>query len=301
MEIQMSSFQTEGLLSVVQFFTAQKNTIDYISLSEALKNELILVKEKDEGADVNNLSVFNLSKKPVFLMDGDILEGAKQNRVINSSVLLAPDSKGNLPVSCVEQGRWRFVSDKFKPADYTAPAKIRSDKSISVNESLKSFGVHSANQSKVWDNANKYHTMNNVESDSDNFSDLYFKHRENIDNIIKNFEADKKSNGFAVFIKNTLLSMDIFNRTDIFEEYFPKMIKGALFEVINLKKVKNPITQLEAEYKTRELTDLFDELPYKTYDSISLGQDIRYESNIISASELRFNNDLIHLTALNLN
>lgn len=301
MEIMMSSYQTEGLLSVVQFYTAQRNTLEYISLGEALQKELILVKEKEGGADVNNLTVFNLSKKPVFMMDGDILEGAKQNRVINSSVLLAPDSKGNLPVSCVEQGRWQFVSDKFKPADYTAPAKIRSDKSISVSESLGAFLTHSADQSKVWDNVSHYHKKNKIESASSNLSDMYSKHKNDIDELLKKFESNNDSNGFAIFVKNSLLSLDIFNRTDIFAHYFPKIIKGALFEVLNLKKTKNPLTQAEAEYKTREMTDMFDELPYKTYDSISLGQDIRYESNKISASELRFNDELIHLTALNLN
>ncbi len=121
MEITINAIQREKELTVLQFSTQAQDTFKYISLSKAIEQNLLEIREVSQAGDVNNLMVFNLAKDYVFIMDGDILEGAKQNRVVNTSVLLAPNSKMILPVSCVEQGRWNFVSDKFKEANYTAP------------------------------------------------------------------------------------------------------------------------------------------------------------------------------------
>lgn len=300
MEISMTSFQKEGLLSVVQFVTAQKNCLEYLSLKEAISNNRIILKEKDEGADVNNLIVINRSNKPIFLMDGDILEGAKQNRVLNSSVLLAPNSEINLPVSCVEQGRWNVISEKFTSADYTAPSKMRSNKERTVRNNLNEEGFYFADQGRVWGDVSDYHSTNKVYSKSSNLSDMYKQYKGVIDKIVAKFKFNMGSNGFGVFVKNNLLCLDVFNRSDVTGEYFGKIIKGALFEVVNLKDVENKITQTEAEYKTRDVIDTIDELPYKEYKSVSLGKDIRYESDDIAASELHYKNMLVHLSAIKL-
>jgi hypothetical protein len=136
MQVRVVSFQKHKRLSVVQLLTAQQNTVDYISGPKAIKEDLIQVKEVSESGSVNNLFVFNLSDKYVFFMDGDILMGAKQNRVLNTSVLLAPNSKITLPVSCVEQGRWSRVSAKFMNSDYITPLKVRAGKSRNVSENV---------------------------------------------------------------------------------------------------------------------------------------------------------------------
>jgi len=300
MEITFASYQQEGLLSVVQFLTAQKNTVDYLSLNEAISLNKVSLKEKEGGAEVNSLYVVNLSNKPVFLMDGDILEGAKQNRVVNSSVLLAPESKIDLPVSCVEQGRWRVVSDKFKSAEYSAPSKVRSNKSRSVSEMLAEESEYFADQGRVWDDVSEYNIANNVNSNSDNLSDMYIQYKDKIEEVVKKFKSSKEANGFGIFVKNNLLSIDIFNRSDVAGEYFRKIIKGALFEVINLKQEENKLTKVEADYKTKDMLDQIEALDYNEYKSVSLGKDRRYQSEKIAASELRYRNRLIHFSALNL-
>jgi len=89
MEIRINSFQKFRRLSVVQYTAEPANTINYISGPAAVKNDLIQVKEIDQAGSVNDLILFNLSDQYVFFMDGDILAGAKQNRVLNTSVLNA--------------------------------------------------------------------------------------------------------------------------------------------------------------------------------------------------------------------
>ena len=65
--------------------------------------------------------------------------GAKQNRVINVTVLVAAGVKFVLPVSCVEAGRWRYQSRHFE-SKFCAPPSLR-------NKKLKA--VH-RNRSEQW-------------------------------------------------------------------------------------------------------------------------------------------------------
>jgi len=63
-----------------------------------------------------NLAFENSSAEKILLVDGDELVGAKQNRVINLSILVAGGAKVVIPVSCVEQGRWAYRSREFSSA-----------------------------------------------------------------------------------------------------------------------------------------------------------------------------------------
>ena len=42
------------------------------------------------------------------IIEGQELARAKQNRIVNSSFLIAGKTKVVIPVSCVEQERWRY-------------------------------------------------------------------------------------------------------------------------------------------------------------------------------------------------
>lgn len=82
-------------------------------LEEALEGGTLRIEELDEEGSVSELQVASTGTKPVLILEGDELLGAKQNRTVNSSVLIAADSRIVLPVSCVERGRWSYRSRAF--------------------------------------------------------------------------------------------------------------------------------------------------------------------------------------------
>jgi len=85
---------------------------DYITLDEALSRSLAHVTEVSEQGRVPELCFVNEAELSVFLLDGEELIGAKQNRVLNVSLLIPPQKSVPIPVSCVEQGRWvRQIDD----------------------------------------------------------------------------------------------------------------------------------------------------------------------------------------------
>ena len=85
----------------------------YTLLQHAIEMNEAEVEEVTEDGSVPNLLLSNKGDRPVLILEGDILKGAKQNRVVNVTVLVAAQTKFNLPVSCVEQGRWRYTSKYF--------------------------------------------------------------------------------------------------------------------------------------------------------------------------------------------
>ncbi|MEN6495826.1 MAG: DUF6569 family protein [Thermoguttaceae bacterium] len=72
----------------------------YVLLGEAIEHGLAVVEEIPEDGSVPNLRVHNRCDRPLLIPEGEILVGAKQNRVVNATVLVAASSKFVLPVSC---------------------------------------------------------------------------------------------------------------------------------------------------------------------------------------------------------
>ena len=71
------------------------------------------------------------------LVDGEELAGAKQNRVLNTSILVKENSEILIPVSCTEQGRWAYASAAFADSGVVMASQVRKNKARSVSENLK--------------------------------------------------------------------------------------------------------------------------------------------------------------------
>src|SRR5687768_3441283 len=73
---------------------AQRNQAPgYVLLDEALERKLARVTEVSDGGSVPELAFENGSAEKILLVDGDELVGAKQNRVVNLSILVGAGQK----------------------------------------------------------------------------------------------------------------------------------------------------------------------------------------------------------------
>ena len=59
-----------------------------------------------EGGSVPELRVTNTTDQPQLILEGDILEGGRQDRMAGETVLVMPGESIVIPVNCVEAGRW---------------------------------------------------------------------------------------------------------------------------------------------------------------------------------------------------
>jgi hypothetical protein len=113
-----------GGLALVPLFPSAEPRLDYIGLDEAIASGLA-VTEIDEAGSVANLFVSNPLGINVLLFEGEELVGAKQNRILDRSLLVQAKSKTPVPVSCVERGRWSYRSERFASAPRAAYPELR--------------------------------------------------------------------------------------------------------------------------------------------------------------------------------
>lgn len=138
---------THGPLAVIPLLAPNLEDPDWLTLEEA--GDRARVTETSEAGTVPFLKVANATDRPLLLLDGEELIGAKQNRILNTTVLVATHTEVTIPVSCVEQGRWGYRGRRFAPGDASLFASLRARKAARVSQSLRTGQGHRADQAQV--------------------------------------------------------------------------------------------------------------------------------------------------------
>lgn len=149
LNIELGELQSYKKMGVIPLKTSVRPGPEYITLKEALERNQLKVKEVSHGGSVPELKVINNAEIPVLLLDGEELVGAKQNRVLNTTILLKKKSKTIIPVTCTEQGRWAYVSEEFADSNLVMSTKLRMQKSLSVSSSLRESHEYHSDQGAV--------------------------------------------------------------------------------------------------------------------------------------------------------
>ena len=135
-------------LRIVHLRLRNTSDLEYLTLDEA-SAALVTIEESSSSGSVPKLRVRNRAKGRVFIPDGSTLTGAKQNRVVNLSVLLAPESVTVIPVSCVERGRWSSLTRHCSPSGVSDSA-LRAMMCRGATDSLRKSGSIGIDQVAVW-------------------------------------------------------------------------------------------------------------------------------------------------------
>jgi hypothetical protein len=106
-------------LTLVPLFPSRPPVLEYLGLDEAAARGFRVSEIGDEGV-VEWLLVENSLPEVVLLYDGEELVGAKQNRIVEQTILVGAGSSLKIPAKCVERGRWARRSQHFAPAPRAA-------------------------------------------------------------------------------------------------------------------------------------------------------------------------------------
>jgi hypothetical protein len=117
------AFKNLTLVPVVAT-TAELDDTDYLVLDEGMQAGAVTIEEEDD-ASVNQLTLTNKSARPLFVMAGEVVVGGKQDRIIGKNTVVPAQSTQEVPVFCVEHGRWTGRHAEFASAGVLAHQTLR--------------------------------------------------------------------------------------------------------------------------------------------------------------------------------
>ena len=290
--MKISEPQTYENMTIVPVSDAIEHKIDYISLSEAIEKDYITIKEVDESASVSNLKVINKSDRNVLIIDGEQFVGAKQNRIINATVFIPGNSKLIINVSCVEEGRWSYVSDKFDTSDNILEFGTRVRKMKNVNASLRRSEAFIADQGEIWDNVHEMISVHRIRSDTAAMEDVYINKKNSIDKYTNTFSLLEKQNGLIVFINGEAVGIEFISLPEVFEINFDKIIRSYALHSIGAKE--NTDFSKDFLNDAKQFIDEFTKCNIEKFKSTGKGYDFRLTGQKVRGSSLVVDNEIIH-------
>ncbi|TND08592.1 MAG: hypothetical protein FD123_2096 [Bacteroidetes bacterium] len=230
-----------------------------------------------DAATVNTLLIENTSNDTVFLMAGELVKGGKQDRVIAQDMILPPKSgKQNLPVFCVEHGRWTY-DNKEKAGE---KASFSGYQNVSSNTVRKTVATEQ-NQSAVWRDVAVVTTANNADAAAGNTSGTYNGLENNGDFVKKRdeylkyfkgaFDTTSYVIGVVAMSGDSVIGSDIFFSPELFKKQYGNLLYSYVTDAITKpgkstdqkKAVDNFFVRVKKEYAESDSSKNKNQLQHK--------------------------------------
>jgi len=292
--VQLGKVQHFRNVSIYPLFLEARAVVDHLVLKEAIEQDLVVIREVDEGGHVPELVVVNNADKPLLILDGEELFGAKQNRVLNTTVLLRKKTATIIPVSCTEQGRWHYEAKTFKDSGYIMSPRIRGVKNRSVQESLYRSGNYQSDQGAVWSGIHEQAVDASVQSPTGAMRDIHEARKADVGDYEQHFPCLDGQQGILVAIGGSVVGMDMVSNGGSYAMLHSKLVKSYLMDaILRETEPSKPVDEATA----RQFLDDIAECRVDRYKSVGHGWDLRYEGRRLFGSALEYRKGLVHLAA----
>lgn len=290
--------ETHGPVSVLPIHTSAQSLLEYTSLEPVLATEEMEIIETGTDGTVPELDLVNRSGFNVLIWDGEELEGAKQNRALNTTVLAKAMTKIKIPVSCTESGRWSFNSRKFRSSRTVMPRDMRRSRKMSVDASLKSDRSFRSDQGKVWSDVQELLNITHTESSTNSMKDAIDGRREQIDQHSAEFTHHPGQTGMVVYIDGRPSGVEYCSRPEVFQQAMLALVSSYSFETLVGSEYVGQRSIPSPEKGAGEaLFRSINGLSVEEYESVGLGNDLRFHNQSVSGSALVVGAEVVQMSA----
>jgi hypothetical protein len=279
---------SSGALSLVPLYSDHhQNVAEYRPLSEAIALGEVLVTEQSM-ATVNTLRVVNKGVLPVLILDGEEVVGGLQNRVVNTTLLVPAETAFDLPVSCIEHGRWQQSDTRFHAGEAVHPA-LRRQKLAQVTASLHTTEAPLADQDAIWSEVDARHHTMGTSSATAALRDAYVQRGNDLDHILSGlaFPSDGPVGVVALF-EGRAECADLFDRPETLRVYWNRLVRSYALEALDRRPGK-PSVDSAARLLRRPGGASF-----RPFASIGIGTDVRIMGNGVVGAALVHGQSVVH-------
>jgi len=265
--------------------------LDYLLLEDGIAQGKVRVTELHASGSVPELRLENNADLPVLLVDGEELVGAKQNRVLNLTILAPAKHTTVIPVSCVEAGRWGMECSDLQVANHVMYSLGRGERVTQVTAAMRSNGTRKSDQGAVWRNIAAKATRLKASSPTGAMSAIYERHASSVEEFARAFTWQEGQCGVGFAIGGRILGLEIFDHPEVMRRFFQKLVRSyaldaldapAANETASVEAVCALVTQIGAAQSFSE-------------QALGLGKDVRFNGSEISGAALWAQERYVHI------
>lgn len=241
--IEYGNLRLYAVVATDEFMEQNALAADLVVLRTALQQKKFRISEhkpfgrmEDAGA-VNQLTVENKLAGDVFMMSGDVVQGGKQDRTIGDDRIIAANSIKNIPVYCVERGRWAYNNEgneDNKPNDRIAAFNgYYNVASVGLRKSIKS-----GNQQDIWEKVAEVTATNDGYSDSNAYaglenSETFTAERDDYLLHLKQGFSMENVVGLVAVSGSEIIGTDVFGHAALFQKTFESLLYSYITDAIS--------------------------------------------------------------------
>ena len=242
----------------------------------------IRVAEREGSPVVEELVVENASTRPLVALEGDLLKGGWQDRMIATSILLAPRERRVVEAVCVEHGRWNGSSGHDSRGE-RGSASVRHG-NVSMRGSL---AIGEDSQHEVWRRIGRYESELGTTESSSMLDHLKGSTGTPLTRIAG-------QSGVIIGIGGRVIGGEIFGSPAGLRARWRGILDAAALDARLAPPIPTPSAR--ARHFARQLTTL----PLEDGGDAGLARQVRSTRGDLSVSGIAIGNDLdriIHLAA----
>lgn len=282
-------------LAIFPLFSEPDRAPGYVTLDEALARKTARMTEVSESGHVPELFFENADAEKILLLDGEELVGAKQNRILNVTILVGAGQKIAVPVSCVEQGRWHWKTRHFESTKRSLFARARAKKMAQVNRSLRSGASYRSDQGEIWNDVEEKLAAFCMESPTASMSDAFEGRSADMDEYVRALRPAEHQVGAVFAVDSKVVGLELFDSAVTFAKLMEKLVRSYAMDAIEgqAREAKPPVEDVVRKFLEDMKAAVVERFP-----AVGEGEQLRLESDTLAGGALLTDDHLVHVCVL---
>jgi hypothetical protein len=224
--------------------------------------------------------VTNSGSRPRLVLEGQLLEGGLQNRLVARSVLVPALATMDLDVLCVEAGRWSGGLE-HKWNERCASLRVRS---ASVSESDR--------QGEVWRRVEEYEARYGA-NETASLVEHGDRAAADVDSVVKGFRCLGGQVGVVLCIAGQPVLAEVFDSPSTLARQFRSLVRAAALDALGQEHVATP------SRRARRFVDRLARVERHAVAPAGVGTTLIGADSYASVSALAWRRRDVHLVATN--